>query len=246
MKKYILLLFAVLVIFPASPQSFQEEQLKYARVRTAKKEKENLLQQLFTEKQLPYPPSAVFLRVFKEEAALELWVKDLKSNWQLLKTYPICKLSGELGPKRAEGDYQVPEGFYLLDVFNPWSNFYLSMRVSYPNLSDRRISTAKWLGGDIMLHGNCVSIGCIAITDDFIKEVYWLCVLAKNNGQENIPIHIFPCRFKNTSLDNLKARYPDKAMASFWENLHEGYTYFEKYQKLPSITVDKQGKYVFK
>ncbi|MCS6833644.1 MAG: L,D-transpeptidase family protein, partial [Flammeovirgaceae bacterium] len=214
----------------------------YSRVRAAKKEKEHLLKQLFEEKKLVYPPDGVFLRVFKEEKELELWVKS-QNEWKYLKTYPICKMSGQLGPKRTEGDLQVPEGFYYLDAYNPWSSFYLSMRIDYPNLSDKRISSAKRLGGDIMLHGDCISIGCIAITDDFIKEVYWLCVLAKNNGQDSVPIHIFPFRFKN---ETLKTRFFEKtAFLNFWKNLQEGYEYFENQKKLPIISIDKQGKYLF-
>ncbi|GAB4335428.1 MAG: hypothetical protein OHK0038_13130 [Flammeovirgaceae bacterium] len=219
--------------------------MKYQRVRTAQKEKDTTLKQSFERNGLNYP-SEIFIRVFKEEKELELWAKNTKNEWQLFRKYDICSMSGEVGPKRQEGDYQVPEGFYVLDTFNPWSNFYLSMRINYPNKSDRKISTAKNLGGDIMLHGACVSIGCIAITDDFIKEVYWLAVLAKNNGQSVIPIHIFPCRMDEKRYAKLKNDYTEKStLISFWDNLKEGYQFFEHYKKLPNVKVDKTGRYLF-
>jgi murein L,D-transpeptidase YafK len=246
MKKIIFIFFIFFgIIFLTIAQDFKESQLKYQRVRTAQKEKESSLKKLFEEKQLLYP-SEVFIRVFKEEKELELWVKNTNKEWQLFKSYEICSMSGEVGPKRQQGDYQVPEGFYVLDTFNPWSSYFLSMRVNYPNDSDRKISTAKNLGGDIMLHGACASIGCIAITDDFIKEVYWLAVLAKNKGQNTIPIHIFPCKMDEKRYSQLKKDYTEKAnLISFWDNLKEGFSYFETHKKLPIVKVDKTGKYLF-
>jgi murein L,D-transpeptidase YafK len=246
MKKISFIFFVFFgIIFLTKSQEFKDSQLKYQRVRTAQKEKENSLKKLFEEKKLVYP-SEIFIRVFKEEEELELWAKNIKEEWQLFNTYEICSMSGEVGPKRQQGDYQVPEGFYVLDTFNPWSSFFLSMRVNYPNESDKKMSTAQNLGGDIMLHGACASIGCIAITDDFIKEVYWLAVLAKNKGQKTIPIHIFPCRMEEKRYAQLKKDNSEKtSLFNFWDNLKEGFLYFETNKKLPIVKVDKNGKYLF-
>src|SRR5262249_28860497 len=135
--------------------SFRDEPWKFPRVRTAATEKDRLLKQKFEEKGLAYPPTTILLRAFKKEAELELWAqKSPGSEYTLVKTYSVCATSGVLGPKRRFGDVQVPVGFYDLDWFNPQSNFYLSLHVSYPNQSDRILGSRTNLGGDIFLHGN--------------------------------------------------------------------------------------------
>src|ERR1700747_3375099 len=205
-----LLFFAVFSLQLASPSnlSFREEQYRFPRVRTASTEKNELLRQLFANKGLTYPPSMILLRAFKKEAQLEFWVEDSRDKpYVLLKTYSICATSGRLGPKRRFGDEQVPEGFYELDWFNPQSNFYLSLHVSYPNAADRVLGSKQNLGGDIFLHGNCVTIGCLPITDGGIKEVYWLAVLARAQGQQHILIEIFPARLSRQELDQLASTH---------------------------------------
>ncbi len=153
-------------------KSFRDMQWKYPRVRTASKEKDEVLRQRFKEKGLAYPPRAILLRAFKQEALLELWAADAEDKpFVLVHEYRICTSSGTLGPKRRFGDEQVPEGFYELDWFNPQSNFFLSLHISYPNASDRILGSHQNPGGDIFLHGNCASIGCIPITDDGITGV---------------------------------------------------------------------------
>jgi murein L,D-transpeptidase YafK len=140
----------------------------------------------------------------------------------------------------------VPEGFYELDWFNPQSNFYLSLHVSYPNESDRILGSRKNPGGDIFLHGNCVTIGCLPITDEGIKEVYWLAVLARTTGQMHLPIAIFPARMTDHELDELaRERRDEPEMMAFWANLKEGFEHFEKNRRAPSVHVNAVGKYVF-
>ena len=190
--KGLLLLCTVFCTFQlAAPSlsSFREGQFRFPRVRTAAKEKDETLRRLFTQKDLSYPPRVILLRAFKKEAILELWTEESRGKpYSLVKTYPICATSGRIGPKRRFGDEQEPEGFYELDWFNPQSNFYLSLHVSYRG---------------IFLHGNCVTIGCLPITDGGIKEVYWLAVLARTNGQKHLPIEIFPARMTDDELDEL-------------------------------------------
>jgi murein L,D-transpeptidase YafK len=228
-------------------KSFREMQWKYPRVRTASKEKDEVLRQRFNEKGLSYPPRAILLRAFKQEAALELWATEAEDKpYVLVHEYRICTSSGTLGPKRRFGDEQVPEGFYELDWFNPQSNFFLSLHISYPNASDRILGSHQNPGGDIFLHGNCASIGCIPITDDGIKEVYWLAVLVHNQNRQNLPIEIFPARLTDDGLKALTLAHPHQApLIAFWSNLKKGYDLFEKNHRVPHYNTRTDGAYAF-
>jgi murein L,D-transpeptidase YafK len=189
----------------------------------------------------------IFIRGFKQEDELEIWVKSNKnSTFQLYRTYPICAKSGTLGPKRCQGDGQVPEGFYHVNVFNPYSSYLLSLGVSYPNASDNYFGCKRDRGGAIMIHGSCVTIGCIPLTDDLIREVYVLAVEARNAGQQTIPIHLFPARLSADKLAGLKKGYPDAATHKLWDNLKEGYDKFEATKLVPDVTINATGKYLFK
>ncbi len=230
----------------AKAGTFRAEQMAKARVKVAYEEKWDSITAKLKRMDIAIDQLEVFIRGFKEEKELECWVKEKKdSTWKLYTTYPICESSGVLGPKRCQGDYQVPEGFYHVNVFNPYSNFYLSLGVSYPNASDKVFACTRDAGGAIMIHGNCVTIGCIPITDVMIKELYVLCVEAKNSGQSTIPIHLFPARLTAKNLATIKEDQQDATIDTFWDNLLTGYDYFERYRKLPKVTVDSKGKYVF-
>ena len=152
--------------------SFREEQNRYPRVRAARNHAQPGLEELFKNAGLTYPPRRIFLRLFKLEAECELWAAS-QANGQLtkIKTYAICATSGELGPKRREGDGQVPEGFYHISAFNPWSSFHLSLKIDYPNASDHILSDRRRPGGDIFIHGSCVTIGCVPLRDGPIEEI---------------------------------------------------------------------------
>jgi murein L,D-transpeptidase YafK len=242
-----ILLFLTIPSGAEEPKSFRDMQWKYPRVRTASKEKDEVLRKRFKEKGLAYPPRAILLRAFKQEAVLELWATEANDRpYLLVHEYRICTSSGTLGPKRRFGDVQVPEGFYDLDWFNPQSNFYLSLHISYPNASDRILGSHQNPGGDIFLHGNCASIGCIPITDEGIKEVYWLAVLVHNQGGQRLPIEIFPARLTDSGLKALLAARSDQpALLTFWGNLKEGYDYFEQHHRLPRIKTRTDGTYSF-
>ncbi len=150
------------------------------------------------------------------------------------------------GPKRKFGDVQVPEGFYELDWFNPQSNFFLSLHISYPNAADRILGSRANPGGDIFLHGNCVTIGCIPITDDGIKEVYWLAVQVHAAGQQHIPIQIFPGRLTAEGFESLARSHSNlPELAAFWSNLRQGFELFEQNHRSLKITVAADGKYKF-
>ncbi len=264
MMRKILSVFLTIAVF-VSAGEFLEKQLKYPRVRIAKAEKEALLKELFEEKGIPYPPAALFIRVFKFERSLELWVLDKREGkFKFLKNYPVCAMSGTLGPKRREGDLQVPEGFYYIDRFNPNSHFFLSLGINYPNPSDKILGNRFNPGSNIFIHGGCASRGCIAIRNEGIKEVYWLAVLARDAGQSRIQVHIFPCRLIRANLFLLKFLayfpfywlpykvltgnnhpYSRRELYNFWINLKIGFDYFEKHRRLPHVMILKNGGYAF-
>jgi murein L,D-transpeptidase YafK len=223
-------------------QSFKETQLQHQRVKDAYREKEITVKNYFVNKNLNYPGFNCFIRAFKKERILEVWVKEKnKDKFALLTTFPFCSSSGEPGPKRKEGDLQIPEGVYYINHFNPKSNFHLSLGINYPNASDRILSDQQSPGSAIYIHGNCVTIGCIPITDDLIKELYVLAVEARNNGQEKIPVHIFPSKLDDAGLKALESR--NSMHKSFWKNLQPVYRHFENNKTIPDVKVRKNGDY---
>ncbi|MGH7476052.1 MAG: L,D-transpeptidase family protein, partial [Longimicrobiales bacterium] len=234
--------------FPGVPQpQFLEQQLSFSRVRDARDEKRQQLITEFAERGLTYPAAGIYLRAFKRERVVEVWVRPLgRVHYTLFKAYPMCVLSGTLGPKRRQGDMQVPEGFYSLTYFNPTSEYYLSLGISYPNRADRVRENDDALGGDIFVHGGCRTIGCVPVTDDQMKEIYWLAVEARAAGQPEIPIHIFPTRLDEAGLDLLAAQFPGRRdLHEFWQNLHEGYHSFEQTLQVPLVAINRSGRYIF-
>jgi murein L,D-transpeptidase YafK len=227
---------------------FKKQQLTNSRVKSAYTEKWSLVKRSIAEAGIDTSTFHIFIRVFKKEAKLELWAaNNTKGLYKKIKDYSICSSSGELGPKRMQGDGQVPEGFYTVSAFNPWSNYHLSLGVSYPNSSDKILGKKGDLGGDIMIHGNCVTIGCMPLTDDKIKEVYVYAVEARSNGQAEIPVHIFPSKLDDINFEILKKEYQNnKGLIDFWKNLKGGYDFFESKKILPSIFVNAKGDYSFK
>ena len=222
-------------------------QMSMPRVSGAFAKYDTKLRQEFKQQQLNYDASEIYLRSFKAQNELEVWVRnDNEDTFKLFKTYKICALSGILGPKRAEGDRQVPEGLYFITDFNPKSDFYLSMFVNYPNYADRMKGDVNRLGGDIYIHGGCLTVGCVPLTDAVIEEVYTLCLNARLNGEANIPIHIFPTRFDKKGLNYLGREYKAETNKQlFWVNLKSAYDYFERYKMILPVMYDQQGKYVF-
>jgi murein L,D-transpeptidase YafK len=220
---------------------FKDAQLKSERVKKAYKNKWSGLKTLLKTKNIQTDNFDIYLRAFKHESSLEIWVKNVgASKFQLLKTISICSTSGVLGPKRKQGDEQVPEGFYDISSFNPYSSYHLSLKVNYPNKSDA-IKAIADPGGDIMIHGNCVTIGCIPIENDPIEELYVLCVEGKNR-QRSIRADIFPYKFNNKSSE-IAIGNQQKETLAFWRDLKKGYSYFESNHLLPKILVDRKGNY---
>lgn len=188
------------------------------------------------------PGSETYVRIFKESAELELWLRpDSSQAFQLFNTWKIACYSGKLGPKEKEGDMQAPEGFYATtrSLLNPRSRFHLSFNIGYPNTYDRSL---KRTGGLIMVHGSNVSVGCFAMTDPVIEEIYLLVDAALSNGQPAVPVHVFPFRMTEQRLRLAKERPEEKRWLPFWNNLKAGYDVFEATHKPPQI---RSGKGVY-
>ncbi len=227
--------------------NFVQFQRSNSRADFAFKAKEDTLRKQFEAAHLQWPAKQVYIRSFKYDSQLEVWVRNENNEeYKLFKTYKVCALSGALGPKRIEGDYQVPEGFYYINLFNPNSNYHLSLSLNYPNASDALLSDSVKPGGDIYIHGSCVTVGCIPIMDSQIEELYVLASYAKNAGEDFIPVHIFPIRYNVTkSLDYFnKITLADKDYLHFSNNIKEVFDYFNQNKKLPVISVNRKGEYV--
>jgi murein L,D-transpeptidase YafK len=185
---------------------------------------------LLRQKKMPkYSP--VVVRVFKEEAELEVWKQDITGHFQILKTYPICRWSGDLGPKLQEGDRQAPEGFYTItpELMNPNSNYYLAINVGYPNSFDR---ANKRDGSLLMIHGDCSSSGCYAMTDEQISEIY---SLARDSllGRPSFQVQAYPFRLTPANL----ARHRNSPSLAFWKMLKIGNDHFETTHLEPKVDV---------
>lgn len=180
----------------------------------------------------------VFLRIFKAESRLEVWMKPAGGErFILFKSWPICAFSGALGPKTKQGDRQAPEGFYAVGPrqLNPFSSYHLSFDLGYPNQYDR---TKGYTGNLLMVHGKCVSDGCYAMTDPGIEEIYTLVQAALNSGQPFFRVHAFPFRLTDQNL----AGHRENPWLDFWLSMRPIYNHFEK-RGLPPEVVVKDGRY---
>lgn len=208
---------------------------------------EDTLRKQFEQKKLQWPPEQMYLRSFKYDRQLEVWVKeDARGPFKLFKTYKVCMQSGTMGPKRMEGDYQVPEGFYYINEFNPNSNYHLALGLNYPNASDKLLSDSFRPGNSIYIHGSCVSTGCIPITDFPIEELYVMASQVKELGQDFIPVHVFPIRYNvKKSLEYLAvATKENQPLQAFAVTLKAAFDYFETKKQLPVILINKKGQYI--
>ena len=214
------------------------------RVAVARQRHGAAIQEKFRAAGVAYP-GGVFLRWLKREAVLELWAQDAEPRFRLVSSYPILASSGEPGPKRREGDSQVPEGFYEIDRFNPASAFHLSLGLNYPNAADRVLSDHEQPGSDIFIHGGNASIGCAPVGDEAVEEVYLAALDARAHGQARIEVHIFPGRMAGAEWEHFAAneiaRRPE--LAASWVQLQPAFEFFEHRHRLPSITVAGDGRY---
>jgi murein L,D-transpeptidase YafK len=197
---------------------------------------------LFAEAEVAFPPAAMLLRAFKKEKRLELWGASRAGEpLTHVTTFEVCAISGTLGPKRKQGDLQVPEGFYTLTDWEAPRMHFLSLLVSYPNASDRVLGSRGDPGGDIMIHGRCHSKGCLSMSDEGITEIY-VAVRAFRRAGGTTRVQVFPSR----DMAGLIAETSDPALRAFWENLAEGLDQFERDHRLLDVEVDAEGRYHFR
>ncbi len=165
----------------------------------------------------------VFIRIIKEDAVLELWTQDANQAWNLMKSYPVLAMSGELGPKTKEGDKQAPEGFYEVrkGQLNPNSRFHLAFNIGYPNAYDQSLGRT---GSFIMVHGSCYSIGCFAMGDEGIEEIYTMVAEALKQGQEFVPVQIYPFQMTDARM----TAEQNNPAYTFWQYLKQGWDHTQK------------------
>jgi murein L,D-transpeptidase YafK len=248
--KSVLLLFSWMIItdLAHAQNSFVDYQKSFSRVAKAFNNCEDQLKNQFTEKGLEWPVKQLYIRSFKYNSELQVWVKNSNSDtFSHFKSYKICALAGTMGPKRMEGDYQVPEGFYYINEFNANSTYHLSLGLNYPNPSDKLLSDAMRPGGEIYIHGSCVTVGCIPLTDPMIEELYVLSTFAKAAGQHFIPVHIFSAKYDDKmSIEYLEPLLQkDESFKEFEHKLKKVYDYFNHNKKLPVVAVLPNGEYTF-
>jgi len=237
-----MLIFAVSIILFFSCEMKKSNHIDENRFEQAKTEKSEIIQSLFESKNINPKTAQLFLRAFKNEKQLELWAKNpVEKRFKKLKSYPFCKLSGQLGPKRREGDRQVPEGLYHIDRFNEKSKFHLSLGINYPNKSDKILGNKIAPGSDIFIHGKCETIGCIPITDFWIKELFVIAKTANEWNQSKIQVHIFPFKMTESNFQKMIAEFPEHEV--FWSNLKPCYQSFEQENSLMNYSIDDKGNY---
>ena len=217
-----------------------EERLARARAAHGK-----VIAQKFEDAGLPYPAREIFLRWLKREGVVELWAREGRGRFRRVASYAILKASGVPGPKRRQGDLQVPEGFYEIDRFNPESLFHLSLGLNYPNAADRILSDPVKPGGDIFIHGKDVSIGCAPLGDAAIEELFLAALDTRQRGQQRIAVHIFPARMQGAEWEAFAEEQTarDPALAAFWKQLQPGFDAFERTRLVPAFTVAPDGRY---
>jgi len=214
------------------------------RVAAARPRAEPILREKFRAANVTYPAREIFFRVFKHEGLVELWARGKASEpFRLVSTYAVTAASGGPGPKRMEGDLQVPEGFYEIDRFNPKSLFHLSLGLNYPNAADRILGHPERPGYDIFLHGSAVSVGCVPVGDEAIEEIY---LAALDSTARPIHVHLFPAKMNAPEWPEwrdtqLKAQ---PALTAFWEQLQPGFDAFEASHLVPALSIAKDGRYV--
>jgi murein L,D-transpeptidase YafK len=239
----------VISLTVAAQPSYTDSRKASGKVMDVYNRMEDSVKKQFEKQQLSWPPVEMYVRSFKYDRQLEVWVKgNKKEPFKLFKTYKVCMQSGTMGPKRLEGDYQVPEGFYYINEFNPNSNYHLSLGINYPNSSDKILSDEDRPGSNIYIHGNCVSTGCIPISDVPMEEVFIIASVVKEQEQQDfIPVHVFPVRYNvKKSMDYLTNITKDNLnLQSFNNNIKAAFDYFEAKKQLPIIMVNQKGEYVF-
>jgi murein L,D-transpeptidase YafK len=234
--------------FENPTRTFRQEQMRYTRIREAYASKEKLVKKTLADHSISSDSLRIYFRAFKTEKVVEMWAQNVcDTSLVLIKKFPICEISGEIGPKRRVRDLQVPEGFYHITNLNPYSKYYLSMQINYPNASDSIRGLRGHLGNLIFIHGGCESSGCLSMTDDKIKELFIYCIEAFNSGQKEIQMTIYPAYLTDATYKRLTTAYrKNKDYTSLWGDLKKSYDLFEKTKVAPTVSFLPDGTHEVK
>ncbi len=235
----------------ARGRTFADRQLASPRVAAAYAQRGIAVATAFLEAGAQWPPRDLLLRGFKGEAVLEVWSaparggRDEPGGLVLVWELPFCATSGLLGPKVREGDRQIPEGFYHVDRYNPHSSYHLSLGLDYPNAVDRARAGDAPPGGDIFVHGDCVTIGCLPLGDDAIEDLYLAAVFARDATSQSPRVHIYPCRFgeEQCEADLAEAAAARPELTEFWRQLRVAHRAFQVGHRSRRVVADKDGTY---
>jgi len=247
--KLLILLFSLLFLTSGiNSHSFRDEKMTFARIHEAYADKEKTVIKTLAEHSISRDSLRIYFQVFKTEKKVELWAKNNSDSvFVPVREFPICEISGSVGPKRRSHDLQVPEGFYHISDLNPYSKYYLSMKINYPNASDSIRGVHGHLGNEIFIHGGCLSSGCIAMTDERIKELFVYCIEAYNSGQKEIDITIFPAQLNDTNYSKLTTEYSkDNDSVSLWADLKKSYDLFNASKTPPTVKFLPDGTHEVK
>ncbi len=237
----------LLTVFPAICQQkksvFKQMQMSNPVVKQIYSKHWNILSDSMRVHKISPDSFTMYLRVFKYEKELEIWMKNNgEVRYQLFQTMYLCAVSGNLGPKKYNNDGQIPEGFYEITHFNPKDKYkYLALKINFPNAVDREIAEEP-LATTIFIHGTCETTGDIVLDKEDMEKLYLLCVEMRNR-KEVIYIDVYPCRFSKDT-EELLLSYPKKNIR-FWDNIKDAYWYFEKNRWLPRINSNNKGKYIY-
>ncbi len=232
-------LLVALVVFGWNPETSAQEVPSSRRSRQVKHRLRPVLEKAMAKKKMIWG-SRIYLRIFKAEKQLEVWIKRA-GRFHLFKSYPICTYGRSgLGPKIREGDGRAPEGFYFVTPrqMNPHSSYHLAFNLGYPNRYDQSHGRT---GSALMVHGSCVSVGCFAMTDRTMEEIYALADAALSRGQPYFRVHIFPFRMTDRNL----RQHRHSPWFDFWLNLKRGHDWFSRYKSRPPDVTVRHGRYVF-
>jgi len=234
--KLISLIFIILIT------ACQSDKVKMERVKHAQLLKAEKIKDKFDAQSVDESHFEMYLSIYKLEQMVEVWVRDVNSSstFKMVSQYPFCKFSGKLGPKRKENDYQIPEGLYYINRFNPKSKFHLSLGLNYPNESDKILGD-KFPGYDIFIHGGCNTVGCVPITDTEIKELYVIADRARSYGQNDIPVYMFPFKMTDENFSEYSEKFPEHS--EFWSKLKKAYDKLDNVHTFLQYIVDEKGAY---
>ncbi len=243
MRIFKTILLAILILFLTSCATTEKvatinKKTSIAKTKQIPKQKEILSLEKSLEKIDAKVGNPIFIRIFKKEKKLELWVNPDK-EFKLCKTYEICTYSGDLGPKLKTGDKQSPEGFYTVNKYQlkPDSKYHLAFNLGFPNQYDKNL---KRTGSYLMVHGECTSTGCYAMNNQQMEEIYKMAEAALNSSQKKFQVHIFPFKMIKKHME----QYTTNKWYPFWINLKLGYDIFERYKVIPIIKMPEK-KYRF-